>query len=295
MLSLFILLMSFWKIAGIAVVAILVLGGIYGFYDSSRRKANAGDNLEKIKQLHAKGELNEAMKLLAKSFYQPVSDKYSLQEAQVAYDMILEAEGMIKDMNIDARAIIEPAKLELGRIKSTGGEVNSDNYTAFTEMLDKIEFADDEENVAMIMNAVMNGDVKAAPEAYVNMWGEKSSKFDEVINGVGKLILRNKLDDALTLLNGSIPLAKLDGDKASLLNQRGTVYFMQNDFAAAVKDYTECISLEPDYPTHRINLAEALVKAGDISRAKEIAAAILNKNTGIDKYNRQKLQDIEKL
>jgi tetratricopeptide (TPR) repeat protein len=293
---LLVLLASKLMIAGISVVVLIVLAVVYSMYNSGKRKANAGANLEKIKQLHAAGNLNDAIKLLSESFYNPMSEKYTAEEAGIAYQMIVEADAIFKDMNIDAASIIMPAEDAFGKIKNTGGKVNTDDYPSFIKLLDEIELNSDEQTVLMIVAGIKGGGLSITPGAISEeIGGEKSGAYTDVINKVGKCMLKGNLDEALTLLNDAIPTATLNGDKADLLNQRGGVYFMKKDYEAAIKDYAESVTLEPGITTHKTNLAETLDKAGQKEKAREMANAILNSNVKIDKYDRKKLEDIARV
>lgn len=88
------------------------------------------------------------------------------------------------------------------------------------------------------------------------------SKGDTILNAAAinkkadDLIGANRMTDAVEFV--SVNLHRFSGsDKALLLNQRGTAYFLKDDMEKAVSDYLAASELEPENATYMLNVANA--------------------------------------
>lgn len=62
----------------------------------------------------------------------------------------------------------------------------------------------------------------------------------------------------------------LDPNNSAVYNNRGNIFFRDNDFNLALISYSEAQALDPDDPEIRRNQAMAHYRLGDLDLAKEI-------------------------
>jgi tetratricopeptide (TPR) repeat protein len=113
------------------------------------------------------------------------------------------------------------------------------------------------------------------------------SKNDTVIdaNAITKraddLIGANRMTDAAAFV--SINLHRFSGsDRAILLNQRGTAYFLKDDMEKAVSDYLAASELEPENATYMLNVANAYESMDRFSNAAFFSKRVLELKSASD-------------
>jgi tetratricopeptide (TPR) repeat protein len=95
------------------------------------------------------------------------------------------------------------------------------------------------------------------------------------------LIADNKLEDATNYI--SARLNRCHGaDKAVLLNERGTTYFLRDDFENAVADYLSTVDIEPKNPVYLYNVAKTYEELESRNNASFFAKKILDLNSATD-------------
>ena len=113
------------------------------------------------------------------------------------------------------------------------------------------------------------------------------SKGDTVLNAVAinkkadDLIGANRMADAVEFV--SVNLHRFSGsDKALLLNQRGTAYFLKDDMEKAVSDYLAASELEPENATYMLNVANAYESMDRFSNAAFFSKRVLELKSATD-------------
>lgn len=117
----------------------------------------------------------------------------------------------------------------------------------------------------------LNEAIRLSPDI-ANFYGIRSSIFEK----------KNMLKEAIDDLSVAMKTYSSHHDYA----QRGSLFFKNDDFENALKDYTEAIRLKPDYEYHYTMRAEVYRKLGkqaeaeaDELKAKEFEDKILNSNS----------------
>jgi TonB family protein len=105
----------------------------------------------------------------------------------------------------------------------------------------------------------LNEAIRLKPD-FTYYYGVRSTIFE----------MKNQIDKAIEDLSVSIKTDASHYDYA----HRGSLYFKNNDFENALKDYTEAIRLKPDYENHYTMRAEIYRKLGktDLAETDELKA-----------------------
>ena len=95
------------------------------------------------------------------------------------------------------------------------------------------------------------------------------------------LAMTNRLDDAIMLLNANIRRFK-GKDKAIILDQRGTAFFMKDDYNHAIGDFLTANELDPSNPAYLINVSETYEEIGNNPNAVFFSKKILDLSNASD-------------
>ncbi len=116
---------------------------------------------------------------------------------------------------------------------------------------------------------------------YVPTKADSNADAKTISNKAYSMAMNNRMDDAIILLNALIPRFK-GKDKAMLLDQRGSAYFMKDDHTKAVVDYQAANELDPNTVSYLINLSESYEAVGNNPNAIFFAKKIMGIETASD-------------
>ena len=128
------------------------------------------------------------------------------------------------------------------------------------------------------------GDLAAAEKIYLEALTEDQENLT-ALNAYGALLVQlERFSESKAIFDKAIDIAKNSQQQLlpALLNSRGNMHRRQNNMLAAVADYKESCTLNPNYTPATNNLASAYLKLDSIDKAIETykkAIALDPKNT----------------
>ena len=102
-----------------------------------------------------------------------------------------------------------------------------------------------------------------------------------IVNKANSLAMTNRLDDAITLLNANMRRFK-GKERALMLDQRGTSFFMKDDHNHAIADFLAANEIDPTNPAYLINVSETYEEIGNNPNAVFFAKKILDLSNASD-------------
>jgi len=235
------------------LIVLKIFGGIVGlivaFFALSSvmeagAKKKAAERLEKAKKLFSQGDQVKCLEVLEEAFFVPSSGKYTPETARVALDVLDFFIKVLSDMGVSKTEPVEKLKLELQKIKTEPAEV-ADSLTEPVEELFKSMNVGQTRDLNKMMEMARNGEIEVRESRDDN---DFTSNIDgaasDVVNNVGKLLIRGKAKEAIGILTPLIP-SEDDNATATFLEQRAACYCMEKEFDKSLEDYQAILKLFP--------------------------------------------------
>lgn len=261
------------------IVALVIIGLIF-----MPKKKNVGKKLDKAKQLFEQDEFVKINSMLDELIIFPISEKYTTEYAQSLIESLNFLKKVCKAQNISKDDLIDPILYELKKISSDGEKIDS----SITEPLEKwieemVKGTEFQANTLIKDSASYNEMVEnGKDEDFLNE--ELTREESDVINSVGKYLLKRKFNEGITFLDRQIP-TEMSTFKANLLDQKAALYFMDGKINEAVKCYQEILRHYPDNYRIKTSLAEGYVQLKDIDNALKYAKEVVNFSRSSENQN----------
>jgi len=122
---------------------------------------------------------------------------------------------------------------------------------------------------------------KSNDGTYTVSKGDTMMDVKSIEKKVDDLIGANRMTDATSFV--TVNLHRFNGsDKALLLNQRGTAYYLKDDMEKAVSDYLAASELEPENSSYLLNVANAYESMERFSNAAFFSKRVLELKSASD-------------
>lgn len=123
---------------------------------------------------------------------------------------------------------------------------------------------------------IKEGDHSAAIIRFSSASAAAPEEKEIIVNHSEALYLAGQTEDAISLLSGDDP---------KLLNQRGNIRAMINDYQGAVADYESAFAADRGNPDIILNLAAACIEVDLFSRAEELLVMVLERGDNAQAFN----------
>lgn len=252
------------------IIGLVVIGLIF-----MPKKKNVGKKLEKAKKLFDQGEFIKINSMLDELIVFPINEKYTINYAQSLIESLNFLKKLCKEQNISKDDLIDPILYELKKISSDGEKIDSSITEPLENWIDKMVKSAENQANTLIEDSENSSEIidNGKDEDFTN--DELSYEESEVINSVGKYLLRKKYKEGITFLDSHIP-NEMSSFKANLLDQKAALYFMDGKVKEAVKYYQEILKHYPDNYRIKTSLAEGYVQLKDIDNAIKCAKEVVN-------------------
>ena len=267
---------------------IVVAGAVYHFIP---KKGTAVKKMKKARDLFEEGEIVKLNQMLDEIIVFSINGKYKSDYV----DHLLEALNFLKDVckeqNINKDDLIDPVMEALRGIQSTGGIVSTDITDPLEEWLSEMAKGQDAQ-IGQLLKDAQNGDILIVEESDNDFTSEITDPAEtKVINSVGSYMLKRKFKEGIAYLDSHMP-ENMSAFKASLMDQKAAMYFMDGQIDKASDLYQDILKHYPDNNRIKTSLAEAYVESKRTEDAVKVAKEVLASTA--DKDSRKTCQKIVK-
>ena len=253
-----------------AIVIFIVLVVIF-----TPKKKNIGKKLDMAKKLFEEGELVKINSMLDELIIFPINEKYNVDYATSLIEALNFLKKVCKAQNISKDDLIDPIIVALKKIHADGEMIDSSITDPLENWIhEMVKGAENQAETLMKDSATSSETLEdGEDEDFTNE--VFSNEELEVINSVGKYLLKRKYEEGIAFLDSHMP-SEMSAFKASLLDQKAALCFMNGKVNEAVGYYQEILTHYPDNYRIKSSLAEGYVELKDIDNALKYAKEVVN-------------------
>lgn len=251
------------------VIVVILVGLIF-----APKKKNVGKKLEKARALFADDEIIKVNEMLDEIIIFPISEKYTGEYAAQLVESLKFLKQVSKAQNINNDKMIDPVIEELTKLIVEGGKLDSDitkDLEAWIDEMTKDASKQSKALVSGVVDGTLNTEVTEFEDDFTSE--VKSEQELKVINSIGSYILRRKFKDGLAFIDSHLP-KDMSAYKATLLDQRAALLFMDGNIKEAIDHYHEILLHYPENYRIKSALAEGYaeleLKDESLKYAKEV-------------------------
>lgn len=269
------------------ILAVIVIGVIIAFIP---KKKNIPVKYAEAKKLFEDGEVVKACSLMDEIIIFSISEKYTYDEAKQMIQSLQLLKEICRAQNIDKDAMIDPVIAAFKAVPEEGGVVSSNVTDGIDKFVSRISGSTDALINTMIDEASNGNIVSGSQENEKDFVDDiTDDNQNSIINKSGKYLMKGNIKEGIAFIDSHMP-EEMGPFKASLLDQKSGLLFMDNKFQEAVEIEEQILEDFPDNNRTRCGLAEGLVKLGRIEEAVKHAKIVAQSTK--DKYLLKTANDI---
>lgn len=255
----------------VGVIVVIAVGII-----AMPKKKNVSKKLDRAKELLVKGEVVKVNEMLDEIIIFPIGEKYSEEYAIQLVESLKFLKEVCRAQNLLKDDLIDPVIGALNGIQAEGGKIDSSVVEPLEQWIEQMS-KDTASQVNQMMADAMNGNIEMVEsEREVDFSSEVTEQSEiDVLNKMGSFLLKRKFAEGIKFVEEHMP-EQMSPFKASLLDQKAGLLFMDGKVDKAVSCYQEILKYYPESYRIKSALAEGYVALKDYEKALIQAKEVLN-------------------
>ncbi|GMQ63840.1 tetratricopeptide repeat protein [Vallitalea maricola] len=265
------------KIFIIITVVVVVVGIIF-----MPKKKNVTKKLDKAKKLFGDGEIVKVNQMLDEIIIFPISEKYSAEYANQLIESLNFLKQVCKAQNITKDNLIDPVLQKLKGIQVEGGKIDSEEIEPLEQWVEKMS-KDAYSQAKQLLKDAAQEDIEVVESGREDDFTSEVTEQSEIniLNQIGTFMLKRKLNEGIQYIDEHMS-KEMTPFKASLLDSKAGMYFMDGKVHKAVECYKEILIHYPESYRIKTSLAEGYVELKEYEKALSQAKEVLNSSQDKD-------------